>query len=555
VTSLYGGKPGLSFILRKPFKSIEEMENHFKKGDSYTDVWYGDYCLIDTPNKNDKDNGKLYRRELIGLGDEGAPYTYMGQIVGSSASSPAIAFAEKKEDNEEISFPTLSAEERKEIAIKYPGEEESKSVLAYISTAKNTNPAITFTAGDENDAKNIAQVTWTNIRFPEDESKGLALAQLTLPTLTTVFTAESENNPYKTTDLASPKKLNSFYQTVKLSIPRGVQGESVDSLEILSGKDIKDKQGKNGLTIEIPSDLKDDYQYLFLIKKIEEKSKAQDEPIFTYKGYVLNPYNTIKNIDYNKDDGKLTIAQTADKDFIDIIPYVKNITVNKNTGLGEWPLTFEMAGGGAITPEISLLNNIDIDKDTGQVIKTFYGRDEDRETTLSWPKEINFKNGKLTYSLTKGDPISLGDIIYTEDVTFNSNNNNFYFKKNNETEASTFSHIDVISGIEADEDGNLVAVSRDTNGGDSKQPLTSGGPLCPVGDISIEATKDKLNLAFKRINPKGNVSIETGADGTTIVTPALQNTSQVFVEDISFICHIHALSTVLVCPVSFGAWL
>jgi alpha-glucosidase len=38
VTSLYGGKPGLSFILRKPFKSIEEMENHFKKGDSYINV-------------------------------------------------------------------------------------------------------------------------------------------------------------------------------------------------------------------------------------------------------------------------------------------------------------------------------------------------------------------------------------------------------------------------------------------------------------------------------------------------------------------------------------
>ena len=62
--SFYGGKQGVSFVLRTSFPSIDAMVRTFQQGPAYTDVWYGEYCLIDTPNKNLKDNGKIYRRGL-----------------------------------------------------------------------------------------------------------------------------------------------------------------------------------------------------------------------------------------------------------------------------------------------------------------------------------------------------------------------------------------------------------------------------------------------------------------------------------------------------------
>ena len=73
--SLYGGRPGTPFIIKRRFTTVEEMVEEFAKGAGYTGVWYGEYCIIDTVNKNDKTNGCIYRRGYT------AP-EYIGQIVG-----------------------------------------------------------------------------------------------------------------------------------------------------------------------------------------------------------------------------------------------------------------------------------------------------------------------------------------------------------------------------------------------------------------------------------------------------------------------------------------
>ena len=62
--SLYGGHQGNSFVLRSAFQSYADMVTAFKQGPAYTGVWYNEYCILDTPNKNDKDNGKIYQRGL-----------------------------------------------------------------------------------------------------------------------------------------------------------------------------------------------------------------------------------------------------------------------------------------------------------------------------------------------------------------------------------------------------------------------------------------------------------------------------------------------------------
>lgn len=73
--SLYGGKPGSPFVIKQSFPSVNEMSKEFAKGAGYNKVWYGEYCIIDSVNKNSKENGRIYRRGYTGP-------EYIGQIVG-----------------------------------------------------------------------------------------------------------------------------------------------------------------------------------------------------------------------------------------------------------------------------------------------------------------------------------------------------------------------------------------------------------------------------------------------------------------------------------------
>ena len=73
-----------------PFQYAEGMVQCFSQGGITTDIVnYGEYVIIDTPNKNDLDNGKVYRRGLDYQNDLGGA-EYIGQIIGPTGSSPEI---------------------------------------------------------------------------------------------------------------------------------------------------------------------------------------------------------------------------------------------------------------------------------------------------------------------------------------------------------------------------------------------------------------------------------------------------------------------------------
>ena len=88
--SFYGGKQGISFVIKARFESIPQMLEDLREP-TYKDVWYGEYCIIDTPNKFDPDNGKVFRRTLNTAGDPYSGYAeYVGQIVGPAGGVPKI---------------------------------------------------------------------------------------------------------------------------------------------------------------------------------------------------------------------------------------------------------------------------------------------------------------------------------------------------------------------------------------------------------------------------------------------------------------------------------
>lgn len=74
------------------------------------DIWYGEYCIIDPTNKNNRNNGKIYRRTLKGAGDEeitGGVAEYIGQIVGPAGATPQLKNLNNVDAVEE-SFQNLS---------------------------------------------------------------------------------------------------------------------------------------------------------------------------------------------------------------------------------------------------------------------------------------------------------------------------------------------------------------------------------------------------------------------------------------------------------------
>lgn len=109
--SFYGGKPGISFIIKDKFDSIEDMEFCFQYGyypnknnstdiaewtpdntKPYDKIWYNEYCIIDTPNKNNIHNGKVFRRTAMHAAtSDGRQYSeYVGQIVGPAGGIPYV---------------------------------------------------------------------------------------------------------------------------------------------------------------------------------------------------------------------------------------------------------------------------------------------------------------------------------------------------------------------------------------------------------------------------------------------------------------------------------
>jgi len=91
--SFYGGRPGNSFIIITTFGSIADMVAEFSKGPAYTDVHYDEHILINTTNKNDPDNGKIFRRGY-NYTDELGGAEYIGQIVGPSGPAPNLSLTE-----------------------------------------------------------------------------------------------------------------------------------------------------------------------------------------------------------------------------------------------------------------------------------------------------------------------------------------------------------------------------------------------------------------------------------------------------------------------------
>jgi hypothetical protein len=289
--SFYGGQDARPFIIKKTFKNILEMTNNFKEGIDYLDVNFEEYVLINTENKNNPDNGKIFKRgydigsdrtisyikekginkttptieyEVEGY-ESGEPYginkdngekidldavrfeemsptpaygaEYIGTIVGPTGAAPHLKFVGYDEINTELSINKDN----------YKGTIEYKDT--YTPTLIKGYNGESTEDYDESKYTDKISWKWCSIRTPNNETTTVYMGfQIPYPIFH--FFAESiepyekstikindddkSNLIYSYSDLMenSLNKELDFYHRKKIFIPKGIHGRSLGNIRI-----------------------------------------------------------------------------------------------------------------------------------------------------------------------------------------------------------------------------------------------------------------------------------------------------------------------------------
>ena len=241
--SFYGGRQGASFIIKKRFDTLEDMKR--AAGSVEEKVWqHGQYCLIDAINKNNPDNGKIYRRNtsiITNSGDNFIGAEYIGQVVGPSSGAPMFNFQPGLLTKEEIRNLGNGWD-----VLGYTADGASKGKLIFAENAKDFNDNLyTFEAKQgqglvSGETNSSIKFNWINTRNETEESESGVIeswcnigCEIPYPYFDTSVTRQPAGEQASVS--VSTKENNPFYHTLNFKIPDGMHGVSVENVYISNG--------------------------------------------------------------------------------------------------------------------------------------------------------------------------------------------------------------------------------------------------------------------------------------------------------------------------------
>ena len=450
--SFYGGKSGLSFVLKGRFDSISDMVQAFKRGDSYRDVWYNEFCIIDTPNKNDVDNGKIYQRGLDYTNDMGGSL-YKGQIVGPMSGTPFMqmnTIQEVKnqstkaipEDWERV-YPTGYNTDGEGHVIGYKttldaGEEKKPIATFPFSKAHDTS----LVPGKNEDGTFVDEITWTwcNIRMPDGNKSSWYYVGFTIPYMVIEYAthAVSQYNSagnYQadtTTVERTDDRTHPFFTSWDFGIPKGIKGDAIRNLRVITPT--------SGDTIYAPSAITVDTEtglvslgaagYAGQAEDIAAGRKILVFDMYYYDGQInpdpvmiyVGDFNKIDNITL-ADDGTLTVDFSHDDNtvFSRKIKWITSTTLSPDTGV--FTVNYNN-GDPAFTTTLDWIKSITLDDDgTIHYHHTASNVDETHNNVIKWVTsvELNPTTGLFTMNFNYGSPLTrqldwVDDIYIDEDT-------------------------------------------------------------------------------------------------------------------------------------------
>lgn len=252
--SFYGGKPGFSPVIKAKFKYIDisdspwrdssesltednkkQIMNECFKDPNYKDVWYGELCIIDSENKLDLNNGKLFRRTLKKVDDaKNSIYAeYLGQISGPAGGVPKIHVGSIDSEIDKA-LGNSATYDGENVANLDPSkwdysyinsENEVTSVKPESTNNFGTINALTegmFVPGNDSENQEI-QYTWCNVRRNDEDH--IMYLGFKIPYTVFDIDVEIENYTYNDSYFEdNSEETEPFWKKYTIHVPRGVRG-------------------------------------------------------------------------------------------------------------------------------------------------------------------------------------------------------------------------------------------------------------------------------------------------------------------------------------------
>ena len=381
--SFYGGQPGNSFIIITTYRSIADMVAKFKLGNEYTAVHFDQHVMINTVNKNDPDNGKIYRRGYDFNNDMGGA-EFVGTIVGPAGKAPMVQMT------------TVADVRRKQIT---QGYQERRSSGSYSAVENNLVP------GKKTDGTFNDTITWEccSIRNQNDEDT-TAYVGFTFP-YTVIDVEASTVQPYsggRYADMSGATRIDDykhpFYEKWHLDIPNGVKGDSFKNLKIqVADSTIEEYTGQ-------ADDINNNREVLVYEYYNYETLKTGNP-----KKIYLGDYNNIDNILMSQ-DGTVTIEYSHDdnKVFNKIIKWIDGISVAND---GTLTISWNNSNNDTVfSKQIKWINSLTISNDGVITVSYNDGTSTALESIVKWIDSITLSaDGTLSILYNTGETQALTD--------------------------------------------------------------------------------------------------------------------------------------------------
>lgn len=537
MSGFYGGREGRSFIIAKNFNSVADMASAFNDP-GYTEVNFDEYVLINTLNKNNPENGQVYRRgydytsnrKILSYtlkkteteeGKVEITYTskeidangavYIGTIVGPAGAAPTLKFGYyddirlidimAKYNNIDFStierlteyfntiYPSGSAkyDVNEDLLVSDPDSYAGTTNFIktntidgevlhfhYDSIYENKTDSLGWYLVNVN-AIRVGEGSYSlgrdlvpgveyeldeNGNYTYEEVDGIKCLKIKPNSYQKTIdwkycSVRNENNEDTTSyigfRMASPvvefeaistdayKKGNlidklsvdmnktditdhPFYSRWRLKVPKGIKGDSFDSLQVT-------KLNADDTYYDINDEKLEDYStiYDYITYK---KYNYDDDAEGTFKTYVLGKYDQIKNLQFNE-DGTFKIERTHADTITKILHWITGASLESN---GTFTLNFND----------SKWNSGDI---VDGVMK--------KEKLIKWINNISLKdNGTLEVAFNNGDTSSLEKAL-TRITGVTYENGELKITFNNESINTFTAEINGIKNVEIGEDQKL----------------------------------------------------------------------------------------------------
>lgn len=400
--SFYGGKAGTPFVIAKSYNSVNAMIADFAKGPALTAVQYGEHVIINTEDKNNSNNGALYRRGYDYNNSMGGAI-YVGTIVGPSGKAPMFELT-TIENIKEITFKDSDEVRQGEGAWNI-----SNKSLVPGKADSEFNDDIAWSYITIRDQHGTDTTAWVGIKIPYH------VIEMDAQSVSAYYNRDNETADFKNTNLVErdDDQAHPFYSHWSVRIPKGIKGDALKNFRVVEASDaIQDYEGK--------TDDINNHRKILVYDYYCYDTKENGEP----KTLYLGDFNMIDTIDL-ADDGTFTITYTHDNTvtYTKKIKWITSTTLNSTTG----------------------------------VFHIDYNDGANYETTLKWINGISLAdNGTITFTYTTGDSEALENKIKWITTTELETNGTLIINYNDGTKEVFDKKIQWITNITLTDEGILT---------------------------------------------------------------------------------------------------